>query len=79
MDTITAELQPYDTLIDKDLKESLSSWVQEKSIHKEQILALLTDLIAELKENKKRVISSDDLEAALVIKKAAAVVAHLHE
>ena len=36
VDTITAELQPYDTLIDKDLKESLSSWVQEKSIEGEK-------------------------------------------
>ena len=77
MDTITAELQPYDTLIDKDLEQSLSSWVQERSIQEEKVLALLRDLIAELKEDKKRALCSDDLDEALVIKEAATVAAHL--
>ena len=41
------------------------------------VLALLGDLSAELEQDKKRAVSSDDLEAALAIKHAATVVARL--
>ena len=41
-------------------------------------MALLGDLSPELEQKKKRVVSSDDFEAALAIKHAATVVARLH-
>ena len=77
VETIVAELKPYDTLIGEDLQTFLLSLMPVSPTQEEVVLALLGDLSAELEQEKKRAVSSDDLEAALAIKHAATVVARL--
>ena len=77
VETIIAELKPYDTLIGKDLQTSLLSLMPESPSQEDIVFALLGDLSIELDQHKKRAVSSDDLEAALAIKHAATIVARL--
>ena len=77
VETIVAELKPHDTLIGKDLETWLLFLVSRSPAQDDVVLELLVDLGAELEENKKRALSSDDLETALAVKHAATVVARL--
>ena len=77
VETIVAELDPYDTLISKDLQTSFLSLMQDSPTQADIVLALLGDFSAELEQDKKRAVSNDDLDEALAIKHAATVVAHL--
>ena len=77
VETIVAELKPYDILFGKELETFLFSLMQKSITQEDSILALLGDLSAEFEQGKKRAVSNDDLEMALAIKHAATVVAHL--
>ena len=79
LETIVAELKPYDTLISKDLRASLSSLMSESSTQQDMVPAFLAELSAELEQAKKRAICGDDLEAALAIKHAVTTIAHLQQ
>ena len=79
LDTIVAELKPYDTLISKDLQASLSSLMSESSTQQDIVPALLAELSAELEQAKKRAMCGDNLDAALAIKHAVATIAHLQQ
>ena len=76
-DTVAMELKPYNTLLDEDITTSLLSLIQEKLTGENIVSALLGDLRVELEEGKKRALSIEDLETALTMKQAAAVVARL--
>ena len=76
VETIVAELKPYDILFGKELETFLFSLMQKSITQEDSILALLGDLSAEFEQGKKRAVSNDDLEMALAIKHAATVVAH---
>jgi hypothetical protein len=77
VETIVAELKPYNILFGKELDTFLFSLMQKSITHEDSILALLGDLSAEFEQGKKRAVSNDDLEMARAIKHAATVVAHL--
>ena len=77
VETIVAELKPYDILFGKELETLLFSLMQKSITREDNILASLGDLSAELEQDKKHAVSNDDLEMALAIKHAATVVAHL--
>ena len=79
LNTIVADIKPFDTLLSKDLQAFLSSLLSESSTQDDIVPALLAELSADLEEAKKRAICEDELDVALTIKHAATTISHLRQ